>query len=217
MKEVAAFIVPPWVSRSVARALLGGSKLHGFRSGGGLRVLSMEGPFKGYGEHPHIADAMRILAEDLDAGGRAYADVYGPVHAHYLTGASEPADLLDARMLRGDTIDAAGRDDGITVEIRGYREHETPEDVVRAARSGIVTRWTDTRGVTFEARPCTFPNGEAGCSVKLVEVPVGMLRHRALMWRTVQRGHAGSLIDAIAAALVAMPREETQPLEERRP
>ena len=208
MKEVAAFIVPPWVSRSVERGLRGGSKLHGFRSGGGLRVLSMEGPFKGYGEHPHIADAMRILAEDLDAGGRAYADVYGPVHVHYLTGASEPADLLDARMLRGDTIDAAGRDDGITVEIRGYREHETPDDIVRAARSGIVTRWTDTRGVTFEATPCTFANGGVGCQVRAVERPVGMFPHRAFMWQTVQRGHAGSLTDAIAAALAAPPLEE---------
>jgi len=69
------------------------AKLHGFSSGGRLRVVSFQGTRrKGYGEHPYVYNALRIAEDDAIAGGRAYGEVYGPIEPHYLTGAYPPKD-----------------------------------------------------------------------------------------------------------------------------
>lgn len=75
--------------------------LHAFRSGGGLRVVSLragpnDGQQVGYGEHPHIEEALdhaglSVLRPDL-----GYHDFYGRLFPHYLTGENQASGPLDA-------------------------------------------------------------------------------------------------------------------------
>ena len=92
---------------SIDEALKDGFTIHAFRSGGGLRVLSMKRPEtvgekfgisdekKFYAEGATLNDAMRILKDDVKAGGRKYKDVYGVLEEHYLTGSYSDKDELD--------------------------------------------------------------------------------------------------------------------------
>lgn len=92
----------------IDQALERGNRLHGFLSGGGLRVIRLEldGELKGYGEHPNVDEALIHASEDFSAGGRDYYEVYGKLYPHYLTGSSEITSPLDGWLLRGRTIDA---------------------------------------------------------------------------------------------------------------
>ena len=120
----------------IEKSLRNGGVLHAFLSGGGLRVLRVEegrhGALLGYGEHPHVADAFRILADDLATGGRPYEAVYGPVETPYLTGASEPQDALDAWIRGGRTFDALSSNGSFVVELHGYEHAKTPKDVMES-------------------------------------------------------------------------------------
>jgi hypothetical protein len=187
--------------------------IHAFLSGGGLRVLRLETPRRGkllgYGEHPYVAEAFRILTEDFAAGGRPYGSVYGTVEEHYITGDSTPQDDLDAWVRRGNSFDVFCNPDGKFVfELRGFQDNVMPEDLKVRATAGETVRWTSDRGVTYEATPFVFPgNGERGCSISAVSRPEHMAHHRVWMWRTVRRGVGDTLTAALSAAFEA-PHEE---------
>jgi hypothetical protein len=125
----------------ITTALQGEAKLHGFRSGGGLRVLRL-GDF--YGEAPTFEDALALLADDIRAGGRDYADVYGKLVPHYVTGncaASSPVDLV---LLRGCCVDAWREGVDVVATLGGYEELQVPADVC--------VRVDEGESVTWEAR-----------------------------------------------------------------
>jgi hypothetical protein len=184
-------------------------RLHAFLSGGGLRVVRLErvrpgqsrGILDGYGEHPHIEEAMAHAAEDFAAGGRPYGEVYGKIHDHYLTGSSEPCSQLDARLRSGKDFDAWFDGGWMRAEIGGY-EHEplTPEVEARA-RSGEEFEWTSERGVRFAFRSV----GQGGYCYAPVYKPAGI--GDATLWHAKRRGMGLTLAEAITEALKATPEE----------
>lgn len=194
------------------------SELHAFRSGPGLRVTRVDStPHAdhangterkewGYGEHPHVHEALRILADDLRAGCRDYDKVYGRVEPHYVTGSSTPHDVLDAWLLEGHTLrarfDATAQT--FVVELVGMERHRTPMDIVqRVTGHGETIRWTDERGITRVATQGRFPNGDPSCRVTVENRPAGMPLSRTSMWYATRTGTASNLADAIKAAFAA--------------
>lgn len=206
-------------------ALRKGSVMHAFLSGGGLRVIRLEkgrhGKLTGYGEHPHVDEALRHAAEDFAAGGRPYSEVYGTfdfdhpeggkkgIYPMYLTGASTPDGELDAWVRQGHTFDARFEGGEFVFELRGLEESRTPEGYVKRCTAGETIRWTDERGVTYECSPSRFPNGEACCSTRIVSRPRGMKEHRAWMYYAVRTGKGQTLEEAVAAAFKA-PKIEVE-------
>lgn len=209
--RVPPFALPDAVARQTEALLACGGELHAFRSGGGLRVVSIRsGDDSFYGEHPHVHEALRILADDSLAGGRDYAKVYGSIEPHYVTGASTPADELDLWILQGNTVDARVTGDGqIEVSLRGY-QHATPsEDVLERCRAGETVTWEDSRGYVFVSSKC---DGGVSTQVMINSVPPerntdGKAPADAYMWRSVQHGVATTFVEAVALALTAAPIE----------
>jgi hypothetical protein len=117
-----------------------GASLHAFRSGGGLRVVTICPQFDqkkglgGYGEHPYIYDALAIAEEDAIAGGREYEEVYGEnkLHPHYLTGDSTPAGGLDAWVLCGRSFDIVFENKMFVFESTYVKQRKTPQWVIDA-------------------------------------------------------------------------------------
>lgn len=196
-----------------------GGTLSAFRSGSGLRVARVArvadsgapNPLcarteLGYGEHPHVHEALRILADDLRAGGRVYVKVYGPIEPHYFSGSSTPHDALDAWLLEGHTFQARfdATAQTFVVELVGMERHRTPMDIVqRVTQGGETVRWTDERGITRVATQGQFPNGDPSCRVTVESRPVGMPLSRTSMWHARRTGTAPNLTDAIKAAFDA--------------
>ncbi len=91
----------------IEQALKDGCKICAFRSGGGLRVVSIkkDDESKGYGEHPQLEDALSHAQEDFLVGHKPYKEVYGVTKPHYITGSSTPTGPLDEWILRGHTFD----------------------------------------------------------------------------------------------------------------
>jgi hypothetical protein len=89
------------------------TRLHAFRSGGGLRVIRMEADFNliAYGESPWLPEAFRILNDDYNfylknGHRRGYDEVYGQNEDHYLTGDPIPSDdPVEKWILRGNSFD----------------------------------------------------------------------------------------------------------------
>lgn len=213
---------------SLEKALLSGHALHTFRSGGGLQVVRIEkvdgnarrGELKGYGEHPHINEALRHAGEDFATGGRPYAEVYGTcdwdnpenskegIYPMYLTGTHDVVGKLD-QWVKQNTVDARGRDGQIEVELRGWAHQALPDSVQdRCTRGRETIEWESERGCKFKTSPFTFPgNGEPGCSTQTLSMPEGMRPHRAWDWRTKQIGRGATFADALNAAFAAKPEE----------
>ena len=84
--------------RNLEKALNDGAKIHIFRSGGGLRVVSVErgSSLLSYGEYPYLAGALAHAERDF---GLSYEDQYmssNARHDHYLSGAYPmPGDPFD--------------------------------------------------------------------------------------------------------------------------
>ncbi len=191
---------------TIETALPDGAKLHGFRSGGGLRVLTMSnnGRDLAYGEAPTYGEALRHLTDDLAAGGRRYEDVYGKIEPHYLTGTSTPDGAVDLWLLRGCSIDVHGEDGSIVAVLSGWGEQGTPQDASDAALRGEVTHW-GARGYAYKTSPFVFPNGERGSSTEcLSKAKSGA---DPWMWRTTQTGRGTDVAAALAAAFLADPVE----------
>lgn len=190
----------------IDRALRSGARLHAFRSGGGLRVVRLEksGELVGYGEHPQVEDALSHTAEDFEAGGRPYEEVYGGAKPHYLTGSLTPSSPLDTWLLKGSTFDAFVEGDDVVVEMHGYEHTTAPDDVKEKAKTGPV-QWRDKRGNGYHLEPFQFPgNGEWGFSMKCIEK---MSKADAYLYPIVKTGRASKLSDAIAKAIEAEAKE----------
>lgn len=159
------------------RAMQGGSRIHAFLSGGGLRVVRLEGPkgLQGYGEHPDVLVALRHTEKDFAAGKRSYNAVYGENGSEtaYLKGASTPSGPLDAWICRGSTFDATHDGDAheFVVVLHGYGKSEAPQWVKEKIFSGRYAsiEWVDRRGFGHKSTPSRFANGErcmSTCTVK---------------------------------------------------
>jgi hypothetical protein len=118
------------IEKTLGKAIKRGYHFYGFRSGGGLRVLSLGKEDKKqdfYGEHPNVGPALEILCDDWDHGSkRPYRETYGKVYDHYLTGSSEADSLLDAWILRGYNIRVRMNGDQIEAHLEGYNENIEP-------------------------------------------------------------------------------------------
>jgi len=172
---------------SIDEALKAGNKLHIFRSGGGLRVINMwdrndvtEGSIY-YGECFNLKEALRILGDDIKAGGRKYKEVYGPIEPHYLTGAYwEGTDKGDRWVVLGHTIDAEWCDEfkgheHMEVTLKGLLDYRrTPKEITGPAEKGETIWWkyTDSEMV-YLTEQFIFPgNGEIGASTKTILNPL---------------------------------------------
>ena len=205
--------VDPKLDAKLTAALLKGHFLHGFCSGGGLRVFRMEkggkdGKLIGYGEHPNALEALSLLAEDLSKLGRAYRSVYGKLYPHYLTGSSTPQGALDERILQGDSIDATAEGGQVVVVVAGYSEYHASKEILDRARA------EPDSPVRHENRGCVFATvyhydvlaGDrypSGWTTSVVSLPKDMKHHRATMWRSTQTGRADTFFTALEKALVA--------------
>lgn len=191
------------------KALRDGACLRAFLSGGGLRVVCLERPtgtLVGYGEHPHLCDALSHAAEDYLAGGRPYKEVYGGSKPHYLTGSTTPNSDFDAWIRQGQTMDACCDRDQIVVALRGYEHQKTPESVQAKLGAGETVCWR-ARGYQFESAPARFGDGEIGWSTRVIETPPGRRDIDAMHYKITKTGRADSLATAMDAALAAEPAE----------
>lgn len=205
--------VDPKLDAKLTEALLKGHFLHGFRSGGGLRVFRMEkggkdGKLIGYGEHPNAMEALSLLAEDLKVLGRAYKAVYGKLHPHYLTGSSTPQGELDSRILQGDSVDAYVKDKQVVFVVAGYSEYHASQAILDEAKAQPDTPVRhENRGCVFSTvyhyDPVAGDRYPTGWSTSVVSLPQGMKHHRASMWRSTQTGTADTLFAAMERAFKA--------------
>ncbi len=149
-----------------------GVKLHGFRSGGGLRALRLEeeGRLIAYGEGPTFEGALAILEEEAEVGPRPYGEVYGEIHPLYYTGQSTPSSEQDLILLQGGNVDAEASAEGVRVVFSISKERTYPPDLGARARNGEVLQVTIDR-VLCEFGPITFANGTQGYCVKPLGKP----------------------------------------------
>ena len=117
----------------IDKALNEGLELRAFRSGGGLRVIRIEDKnenLKGYGEHPHLMQAMLYAAKDYIQGGKPYKEVYNNVvRLHYLTGSRSADDALDAFVLNGHKIYAKKGEKGIELSLVNGSEYNKEKPI----------------------------------------------------------------------------------------
>lgn len=135
----------------IEQALKGGCRLHAFRSGGGLRVVRIEeaGTLKGYGEHPHVSEALIHANDDAVAGGREYSQVYGGAKPLYLTGSSVPESGLDDWLMHGNTFDAYSEADEFVFELKGFMVKSMHSEVRVGRGPSIIDACTQA----FNAKP----------------------------------------------------------------
>jgi hypothetical protein len=159
----------------IDQALDQGCRIHGFRSGGSLRVVRIDqgGELKGYGEHPQVEDALSHANEDFLAGGRPYSEVYGVFKPHYLTGNSSPTSPLDSWLLQGHTFDAHQNGAGVVFELKGLTQVKIPEELTaRVLETGRSETWKH-RGYTYRITKSHFPNGDPCTSIETIISPAG--------------------------------------------
>ncbi len=199
----------------IEEALKEGCHLHGFRSGGGLRVIRIEknGELNGYGEHPNVEEALSYANEDFLAGGREYKDVYGKLKPHYWTGSQTKTSSLDAWLLRGNTIDSYVQKGNFIVELRGYAQTEIPAEVrAQVRKTGRPIVWMH-RGFTYETSQSCFSNGEPcdGESTRILKSSEDKNRSAADPWlyRIRKTGKAKEFFKAVHKAFEAEEVEET--------
>ena len=178
------------------KSIWAGARLHAFRSGGGLRVVSInDSDDPGYGEHPYIYEALQYAEDDAKAGGRPYKEVYGKLHDHYLTGDSTPAGGLDAWTLTGRSWDITFKDGKFVFESEYLKQLYPPQEIsdqaiatgerlkakLKLAKQTVwdfgvwdfadthFHLWKDEYGAEYHVYPCIFANGEVGHGWKTVK------------------------------------------------
>ena len=134
--------------KHITRYLREGSRLHAFRSGGGLRVVRMEkdkrgGKLIGYGEHPHIGEALKLANKTLAPLGRM------PKKSVYLTGSQTSEDALDEWVLSGHTFDAWLEGEEIVVQLLNpYHSDHCPAPILEEALRKGSAEWHHRGGIT---------------------------------------------------------------------
>ena len=183
----------PYLEKTIRK----GARLHAFRSGGGLRVVSInDSDDPGYGEHPYVYEALQYAEEDAKAGGREYKEVYGKLHDHYLTGDPTPSGGLDAWTLTGRSWDISFKDGKFVFESKYLRQLEPPKEIsdqaiatgerLKALKLKLAKQtvwnfgvwdfadshsipWVDEYGAEFAVYPCIFANGGVGHGWKTIK------------------------------------------------
>lgn len=120
---------------AVEALLREGAEMRAFPSGARLRVFRVEhnGVLKAYGEYPWAEPALRILEDDAKAGGREYADVYGKIELHYLSGAV-PVTVFDRAIVHGRSMKATMENGDVVIRAEVYdRKTDIHEIEVRSA------------------------------------------------------------------------------------
>lgn len=198
----------------------GNAVMHGFRSGGGLRVFRIErtktlkrerGSLLFYGEGVDCDDALRILADDIKAGKtRPYNEVYGKEEPHYLTGTTAVCSDLDRQIIQGRSIDVwVTEKDKFVAVIKGLEDVQTSEECCNRAKISKTGsyQWTSDRGFVYETSTSQFPNGEPAFSTRIVHVPPGRTHHQGWMYDVKYQGKGDTVAEAINACLAAPPVE----------
>ncbi len=189
----------------IEKSLQDGCRIHGFLSGGGLRVVRIELDYvlKGYGEHPSVDHALRHADEDFLAGGRGYDAVYGRKYLHYLTGSSTATSPLDGWLLQGRTFDAYLKYRKMVVELRGYGETKTPQEVIKEAdETGLPVTWKN-RGYIYETSKSRFPNGEPCHSTRTIKIPRGRSGADPWSYKIVKAGTGRDFTESLESAFKA--------------
>ncbi len=158
----------------IKAALQAGCRIRAFRSGGGLRVVRIEkdNELKGYGEHPHIEEALQHADEDYLAGGRPYKEVYGGKKTHYLTGSCDKSNELDGWILKGSKFESWQEGEIIFFALKGMIKTHAPEEIVkRVLENGIPIQW-ENRGYTYESYR-SYLGRSLGVSAKVIKSPEG--------------------------------------------
>ncbi len=193
----------------IEQALRDGHRLHGFRSGGGLRVINIEndaGETVAYGEAPHIEEALRHAAQDYALGHESYEKQYSGDNArypHYLTGASEQSSPFDGEMSSGMKIDARRdpRNNDIAVALSGTKfGPEIPDGLQDYVTSTGNAAQFVHRTITYEATPIRFASGDVGITTRVVANPNNL---STTVYDYAKIAAAPTFAEAIAAAFAA--------------
>lgn len=193
-------MLAPQHRREVENALSPKKKLHGFRSGGGLRVLTLGNQF--YAESHSFPEAFRILAEDIRAGGRPYKEVYGPIETPFYTGSVVASDPVDEKLLRGFSVDVYRAGSDFVCEMNGFADTQIPLEVYwRAQKTGETQVHTDERGEYFFVTPGFSEDGAyTGSEVRARNPGVYVS-----CWPALYRGTGATVQEALMAACWSSP------------
>lgn len=211
-----AYKFPPKKTPALPRIhqlLRAGARIHGFSSGGGLRVVYtgelVEAP-DFYGEAPTLEEALKYLEEDILLGHLPYEEFYGKLHPHYLTGTSMCTSNIDAHVRMGHTFDATWEKDHFQVIIYGYTHTETPKDIEKACREfpGIPFLWHE-RGYEFISvyGKFIFANGEPALTTNCLNQEKYPGRGDAFFYRSKLTGTGSNIWQAFQSAINATPEE----------
>jgi hypothetical protein len=195
----------------IEKALSLGHRLHAFRSGGGLRVVRVwdsKGATSGYGEHPHVDDALTHANLDLERGTLPYDQVYGVIFPHYLTGSSKASSPLDAWLLKGSKFDIRKDGDKFVFDLDGYQSLELPDSVKQRIDAGEkAVTWRSPRGYHYQTHITNRFGAEKSISTQVLISPT-INDTAAFMWRIKKTGQASTLSSALAEAWKASPIEQ---------
>lgn len=190
----------------IHKALDQGHKLHAFSSGGGLRVVSLhnkKGKGVGYGEHPHVEEALNHCDEDFIAGCRPYGEVYGSngKYPHYLTGDTLSTSNIDYWIRAGHTFDCWKEGSIIVLVLSGYSELKVPDWVEDKLKKSPTVKWKD-RGFVFVATEYTFPRGTKGMSIETLPDVRKDVKH-ATFYKITKTGKGSTFWNAMISAFEA--------------
>lgn len=156
---------------SIQHALQDGLKLHGFSSGGRLRVLSLDNNKDKqlyYGEGVDFHSALRILGDDVVAGGRKYKDVYGDgkIETAYWTGRyPTPGDVVDTWIYQGHGFDVIWENNQVVVKLVKKHIVRTPTAITLMVRKyGKNIKW---KFVDYDTIYLSYIGDLGGCTTKV--------------------------------------------------
>lgn len=198
-------VLPLVAIPALEQALREGGRIHGFRSGGGLRVVDIKcGTTQvAYGEAIHIMEAFRILAEDFRAGCRPYRTVYGPIEPFNESGAPTLEDYLDDWIFRGHTFDVHFEEGQFVFILSGLKRQKTPEDILEQVWKGRTVQWEE-RGFKFETKP--LGSGLFGirlvASTSVLSCPEGKTKVDSDWVNITKTGKASTLQEALDEAFL---------------
>lgn len=148
---------------NLSKALKKGQTIHGFRSGGGLRVVRLhdKGKLHAYGEHPYVYNALEHAEADCKAGGRKYDKVYGKIYDHYLTGA-EAQGGFDSWVAMGRGFDFLFLNEKFVFKSKYSSRRKVPKEIEEQVKSSKKTVLWKADGLEFESKLHPYANGEFG-------------------------------------------------------
>lgn len=197
---------PRLTMNGIEAALRNGCKIHAFSSGGGLRVIGIKknAGYIGYGEHPHVEEALLHADEDYLVGGRPYKEVYGKKYPHYLTGSTECTSNLDFWLRRGSTFDVWADGSEIVFRLNGFKQTEFPKELDDKVLATGKPETFEDRGYTYRLTRMYLANGKPGVSGKVIKSPKGKrLNSDPWMYHITKTARDNNFWDAMLKAFEA--------------